>query len=251
MKTKVSGVFLATLLAACSGGEKTTGAASASSDASADHWCQAQPGNTREQLVALMGPPTSEPPNQMGWTVGHYAYTAFLDADGTAKQLDIQTSSLSDEEKAALKCKVTRTRREKELAAAAAAKTPHSSTPACELVTAAEMSAILGAPVTGEAVDHRDVSTECIYKPLSGSMPSVEFTVTWGDGYAAMAGMGLARSREHGLVTPYDGIGDQAGSAGPLLMIRTGEDLVTLVFNGVSDSPAAARRIFDTAKPRM
>jgi len=53
------------------------------------------------------------------------------------------------------------------------------------------------------------------------------------------------------MVTPYDGLGDQAGSAGPLLMIRTGDDLVTLVFTGVSDQSAAARKIFDTAGPRM
>lgn len=251
MKTQLFGAVLLALLTACSGGEKTANVVPASSDASADHWCQAQPGNNREQLIALMGPPTSEPPNQLGWTVGDYAYTAFLDADGTAKQLDIHTSSLSDDEIAALKCKPTRTRRAMELAAAAAAKTPHSSTPACELVTAAEMSAIVGAPVTGQAEDHPGSSTKCTYKPTSSISPAVEFTVTWGDGYAAMQGMGLAGSREQGMVTPYDGLGDQAGSAGPLLMIRTGDDLVTLVFTGVTDQSAAARRIFDTAKPRM
>jgi hypothetical protein len=251
MKTKLYGAVLVTLFTACSGGEKTTGAAPASSDDSADHWCEAQPGNTREQLIALMGPPTSEPPNQMGWTVGDRAYTAFLDADGTARQLDIHTSSMSDDDKAALKCKPTRTRRAMELAAAAAARTPHSSTPACELVTATEMSAIVGAPVTGQAEDHPGSSTKCTYKPASGISPVVEFTVTWGDGFAAMQGMGLAASREQGMVTPYDGLGDQAGSAGPLLMIRTGDDLVTLVFTGVDDQSTAARKIFDTARPRM
>lgn len=251
MKTKLSGAVLLALLTACSGGEKTAGAVPASSDASADHWCQAQPGNTRDQLIALMGPPTSEPPNQLGWTVGDYAYTAFLDADGTAKQLDIHTSSLSDDAIAALKCKPTRTRRAMELAAAAAAKTPHSSTPACELVTAAEMSAIVDAPVTGQAEDHPGSSTKCTYKPTSGISPTVEFTVTWGEGFAAMQGMGLAGSREQGLVTPYNDVGDQAGAAGPLIMIRTGDDLVTLVLSGVSDAPAVTKQIFDTAKPRM
>ena len=33
-------------------------------------------------------------------------------------------------------------------------------------------------------------------------------------------------------------------------MIRTGEDLVTIVLSGVSDAPAKAKRIFETAKPR-
>ena len=188
------------------------------------------------------------------YILGYAQYAARLAshyADGTAKQLDIHTSSLSDDEIAALKCKPTRTRRAMELAAAAAAKTPHSSTPACELVTAAEMSAIVGAPVTGQAEDHPGSSTKCTYKPTSGISPSVEFTVTWGEGFAAMQGMGLAGSREQGMVTPYDGLGDQAGSAGPLLMIRTGDDLVTLVFTGVSDQSADARKIFDTAGPRM
>jgi len=44
---------------------------------------------------------------------------------------------------------------------------------------------------------------------------------------------------------------DQGGSAGPLLMIRARDDLVTLVFNGVSDSATAARRILNTARWRM
>jgi hypothetical protein len=34
-------------------------------------------------------------------------------------------------------------------------------------------------------------------------------------------------------------------------MIQTGDDLITLVLSGVSGAPAKARRIFDTAKPRM
>ena len=33
--------------------------------------------------------------------------------------------------------------------------------------------------------------------------------------------------------------------------LRTGEDLVTIVLSGVSDSPAKVKRIFETAKPRM
>ena len=209
------------------------------------------PGDTQEQLIALMGPPTSTPPNQLCWTAPHVSYTAFLNADGVAKQLDISTASMSDDEMAVLKCKPTRTLRAMALAAAAAARTPHSSTPACELVSAAEMSAIVGAPVTAHAEDHPGSSTKCTYKPATGAAPSVEFTVTWGEGFAAMRGMGLAASREQGLVTPYSDIGDQAGAAGPLVMIRTGDDLVTLVLSGVSSAPVVAKKIFDTVKPRM
>jgi hypothetical protein len=34
-------------------------------------------------------------------------------------------------------------------------------------------------------------------------------------------------------------------------MIRTGEDLVTIVFSGVDDAVPKARRIFETVKARM
>jgi hypothetical protein len=66
-----------------------------------------------------------------------------------------------------------------------------------------------------------------------------------------MKGMGIAEEHEPGITSPYDGIGDQAAAVGPALMIRTGEDLVTIVFSGVTDAPAAAKRIFDTAKAKM
>jgi hypothetical protein len=66
-----------------------------------------------------------------------------------------------------------------------------------------------------------------------------------------MASAGLMGRREPGLTNPYDGIGDQAAAVGPALMIRTGEDLMTIVFTGVIDAPAKAKRIFATAKARM
>ncbi len=66
-----------------------------------------------------------------------------------------------------------------------------------------------------------------------------------------MASAGVMGRQEPGLTSPYDGIGDQAVAVGPALMIRTGDDLVSIVFSGVSGAPAKARRIFDTAKARM
>jgi len=253
MKSTLPVLLCVVLLSACSGSSNAPGKAAAggATDTWATNWCQAMPGNTQAQLVALMGKPTSTPPGELAWDGPKVSYYAFMNADGVVKQLDISSTSMSDEEKAALKCKPTRTLRAMQRAAAEAAKTPHSSTPACELVTAAEMSAIVGTPVTGTAEDRPGSSTKCTYKPVSGIAPSVEFTVTWGEGYTAMQGMGLAGSREQGLVTPYDGIGDQAGTAGPMVMIRTGDHLVTLVLSGVADQSAAARKIFDTAKPRM
>lgn len=131
----------------------------------------------------------------------------------------------------------------------AAATPPHTIPAACTLVTAAEMSTILGAPVV--AVERKGGYTECTYSPVSGVSPAVTLSVEWGDGKIAMASAGFMAKLEPGLTSPYQGIGDQAIAVGPTLMIRTGEDLMKIVFTGVSGAPAKAKRIFDTAKPRM
>jgi hypothetical protein len=135
---------------------------------------------------------------------------------------------------------------------AGAAETPPTPKPklACALVTQAEMSKILGTAVTAEP-HGTPAETKCIYRPVTGTSPYVEFSVNWGDGEVAMSAMGSMINRKPAIASPYDGIGDQAIAAGSALMIRTGEDLVQLVFSGVSDAPRVARQIFDTAKPRM
>jgi hypothetical protein len=38
---------------------------------------------------------------------------------------------------------------------------------------------------------------------------------------------------------------------GTTLMIKTGEDLVTIILSDVTDRPGVAKKIFDIAKPRM
>lgn len=214
-------------------------------------WCEAQPGSTKEALVAIMGPPTSSSPKSLSWYARQYQFNAFLDADGKVRQLDINEYKLSAAEKAALKCKSVRSRASMEQEAEAAKATRSGPTPrACALVTEKEMSAILGAPVVGAANDSNS-QTECIYKPADASFPYVELSVDWGGGEAAMAATGMMQKQEPGIADPYAGIGDQAAAVGPSLWIRTGDDLMTIVFAGVSDGPAAAKRIFDTAKPRM
>jgi uncharacterized iron-regulated membrane protein len=122
---------------------------------------------------------------------------------------------------------------------------------ACELVTEKEMSAILGAPMRAESNDRSNGKTECIYQPIEGVSPYLEFSVEWGSGEGAMMGVGIAAQAEPGLASPYEGIGDQAAAVGPALMIRTGEDLVMLVFSGVDEIPPKAKVIFETAKARM
>lgn len=226
-------------------------ACAATAASEVDKWRSANPGFTREQLRALMGKPVTELDTQLIWAAPPLRFVAFLDASGTAKQLEISTYHLSESQIAALPCKPVRSRRAMMLAAAAAAKRPHTSMHACQLVSPVEMSTILGTPVAGKSDDRPGEFTQCIYQSASAIFPSVELKLTWGDGAAAMQGMGMAGKREPELATPYDGIGDQAGAAGPLLLIRTGDDLMTMVFNGVTGTPEKAKRIFDTAKARM
>jgi hypothetical protein len=253
MKRFLAGAIAAASLAACSASVKTAGDPQASQSAAnawAVKWCQAQPGNTKEELVATMGPPTGRSPTTMTWSAHQYQFNAFFDATGKVEQLDINTYSLSAAEKASLTCETIRTRATVARAAKKAAATPPRTLPApCALVTAAEMSAILDAAVVANA--REGGATECDYTPVSGVSPAVKLSIDWGDGKIAMASAGTMARSEPGLVSPYDGVGDQAIAVGPALMIRTGDDLMTIVFTGVSGAPAKARRIFDTAKPRM
>lgn len=122
---------------------------------------------------------------------------------------------------------------------------------ACELVTSAEMSQILGAAVVGVPNEESSGKTECSYAPEQGVSPQVEFAVTWGDGHAAMTAMDMMGNIEPGIANPYQGLGDQAAAVGPALLIRSGEDLVTLTFSGVDDAPAVAKKVFGIAKARM
>ena len=212
-------------------------------------WCQAQPGNTKDELVAVMGPASWTTATTMTWSAHQYQFNAFLDGKGKIKQLDINTHSLSAAEQAALKCDTIRTRATVARAATKAAAGPPRVRPeGCALVTDADMSAILGTKVIGEP---RRGTTECNYRPASGISPTVKLSVDWGDGKVGMASARFMGHREPGITNPYDGIGDEAFAVGPSLMIRTGADLVTIVFNGVSGAPAKAKRIFDAAKGKM
>jgi hypothetical protein len=228
------------LLAACFGGMSTA-------EANAGwpkQWCEAQPGMTKGQIIELMGAPTQTTATNLIWTDNHYRFYAFMEADGTARQLDINMVDLSDAEKKALQCGDVRTRRSMLAAAKAQSKPQLEQTPACTLISDAQMSGIIGAPLHGTASGR----SKCIYKPATGSVPYVEFSMDYGDGEAGMKGAGFAEGHQRGLTSPYDGVGDQAVAAGPALFIRTGDDLITLVFTGVPDVRTKAKKIVDTAK---
>lgn len=77
-------------LAACGGGSGGQGGVSAAQAATwPAKWCQTQPGMTRQQIVAIMGQPTERFPDSMKWLAFEYRYSAFFNADGTARQLDM------------------------------------------------------------------------------------------------------------------------------------------------------------------
>jgi hypothetical protein len=135
--------------------------------------------------------------------------------------------------------------------AASTAAPQRSPAAACAMVTQAEMSAILGSAVVAQPQEGGSNQTECIYKGATPQSPYVEFTVNRGDGEGAMTAQAMLGQHEAGLTHAYPGIGDQAYAVGPELMIRNGDDLVTLLVYGVTDAPATVKRIFDTAKPRM
>lgn len=239
---KLMRVMITVLIAGCSGGNGSSASQGAAA-AWPTKWCQAQPGITKEQLVGIMGPPTTSFPDAMSWADRHhYQFNAFLNEDGTVRQLDINQASLTDAEKAALQCEDVRTKR----SMAVQAKSPPSDNrPACEIVTQAQMSAIIGSPLVAESSGR----SKCIYKTAGARSPYVEFSFDPGDGAAAMAGGGFAENHQPGLTNPYEGLGDQAFSAGPALFIKTGDDLVTLVFNGVEDAPTVAKKVLEIAKP--
>jgi outer membrane protein OmpA-like peptidoglycan-associated protein len=139
---------------------------------------------------------------------------------------------------------------------APAAATSSESKPArrlgsCELVTAAEMSKIFGKALTAEQIDGTTGQGACQYSPAEGMMPRVELNIEWGAAEAQAIAAGLLGRAEKGLANRFEGIGDSAVSIGPMLYIRRGEDLISLMIFGADDVAVAARSIYAIATPRL
>jgi hypothetical protein len=125
---------------------------------------------------------------------------------------------------------------------------------ACDMVTQAEMSAILGGAVTAVATERGLHSTKCSYSPVSGGKPlDVELEVEWGAGPSLQPAANLANSATPiRAADPLLGIGDLAVQVPGLVLIKVGNDLMTVQFvYGDSDLPGKARRIFETAVGRL
>lgn len=123
---------------------------------------------------------------------------------------------------------------------------------ACELISAAEMSAVLGKPVTAVS-DDRGGQTKCTYSSASDEIggPYAEVQLNWGDGVAGMKGAGAMEPQLGKVMGQLAGLGDQATSVGPMILIRRSADLITLVISGVPDSTAAAKRIYGLLDTRL
>jgi hypothetical protein len=121
---------------------------------------------------------------------------------------------------------------------------------ACAMVTAAEMSAIVGTTLSAEG-ENGGGTTTCRYHPAERSIPYVELAIDWGGGSAGMIGFDIFGRLEPGAAERLAELGDEASAIGPGLMVRTGDDLVRLTFLGVDDDVAAAKRIINEMRPRM
>ena len=123
---------------------------------------------------------------------------------------------------------------------------------ACGLISAAEMSDVLGSAVSAVA-DDRGGQTKCTYSAsgdeLGGAYAEVQ--LNWGDGVAGMKGAGAMEPQLGEVMGNLAGLGDQATSVGPMILIRRSNDLITLVISGVPDSTNAAKRIYSLINARL
>ncbi len=153
-------------------------------------------------------------------------------------------------------------------AAAAPATAQHAR--ACELVTASEMSTILGGTVqaTAGGNERPPAATECIYQSptaqttgsgldeLAGTNPYAEVEVDWGGGDPEVVGgaANLANAAaQMDAADPLKGLGDRAYKVtADQVFISTHGNLMMIRFPRRSENVAqTARRIFETAQPRM
>jgi len=145
---------------------------------------------------------------------------------------------------------------------------------ACDMVTEAEMSAILGGAVAAApgGNERPPSSTECIYSSIDGPAPIwepqsyaegqaiagpyAEIQVDWGGGdpQTMDTSVGLInRAAPTAAVDPLAGLGDRAYQVTPTqVFISLNGDLMMIRFAPRADDVIAkARRIFETAKGRL
>jgi len=91
-------------------GEMTDEEAAEQGAAWIEAWCEVKVGQTRDQAIAIMGEPTDEftaaddAEPQIGWGLGPYDFTAFLDTDGIVRSLSADYDSLGSSDLAKMPC---------------------------------------------------------------------------------------------------------------------------------------------------
>ena len=117
---------------------------------------------------------------------------------------------------------------------------------ACNRVTASEMSAIVGVPMGSTPNDVTEGVTSCSYTALSGAGPTIEYTISAGDGEATldmgreMKGYDAARGKA------LADVGADADVIGNAVVINDHGDMVSLTLAGFGRErePALAQRIY-------
>ena len=114
------------------------------------------------------------------------------------------------------------------------------------------MSAILGSLVAASA-DDRGGQTTCTYEIAGGELGGAyaDVQLNWGGGAAGMAGVGMVKPQLEKVMGELADLGDQATLVGPMILIRRGSDLITLVVSGVPDHVSAAKRIYGLLNERL
>jgi hypothetical protein len=121
---------------------------------------------------------------------------------------------------------------------------------ACNLVTAAEMSTIVGGAMVATPQDADGVSN-CKYAPRSGRGSSVDFTVMPGDGESTLQMDRDMKNHDRAADARFAGIGDDAVVVPPAVQVRQGKDLLVFTLYGIDDEPATLKKIVDIAKTRL
>lgn len=121
---------------------------------------------------------------------------------------------------------------------------------ACNLITADELSAIVGSMMVATPQEGDGVSN-CKYAPASGRGASVEFTVMRGEGESTLEMDRDMKGHDAEADKRFAGIGDDAVAVPPSVQVRVGEDLLVFSLFGVGDEPSALRKIVAVVKPRL
>ena len=121
---------------------------------------------------------------------------------------------------------------------------------ACNRLTDAELSVIVGTPMQATPHDETEGITSCFYAPVAGDGPSVQYTISAGDGPSTLRMGREMKNYDPGPGKAYAGIGEDADIIGPAIVINDHGDMVSLYLGGIGleAQPALAKKIYDASQ---